>query len=115
MKSLISITAAAVLSCFIALGSAQAAEMMMKHAAKGVTCEACHKTNSPSRAAKASSCARCHTYADVAKKTSKMNPNPHESHAGEVRCTLCHREHKASVNYCLECHQTGEKFQFKVP
>lgn len=92
-----------------------AAEMLMKHAAKGVSCEACHKTKTPSRAAKASVCESCHTYADVAKKTAKVVPNPHESHAGEVRCTLCHKEHKASENYCLQCHATGDKFKFKVP
>ena len=26
----------------------------------------------------------------------RIVPNPHDSHAGEVRCTLCHKEHKAS-------------------
>ena len=97
-------------------GTVSAASVTMsKHAARGVTCEACHKTATPSRAARASSCAGCHTYADVARKTAKMNPNPHESHAGEIRCTLCHKEHKASENYCLQCHATGEKFRFKVP
>ncbi len=115
MKSVIPFALATVCASLLLTSGVQAADMMMKHSAKGVSCEACHKTKSPSRAAKASSCNTCHNYADLAKKTAKVNPNPHESHAGEVRCTLCHREHKPSVNYCLECHQTGENFQFKVP
>ena len=104
----------ALLSCFLT-APASAADMMMKHAAKGVSCEACHKTKAPNGAAKASSCNACHSYGDLAKKTEKVNPNPHDSHAGEIRCTLCHKEHKVSENYCIQCHATGDKFKFNVP
>lgn len=105
------------LAAALGMAAVSAQAMEFKHQARGVTCEKCHKTASPVKAAKNSSCMECHSYADVAKKSAKLNPNPHDSHAGQVRCVKCHKEHKASVSYCSECHTNPEdkKFQFKVP
>lgn len=108
-------TAAAVAAALLVLAVQTAGAFESKHAARGVACQACHKTQTPSRAAKASACNGCHSYDALAKQTAQIQPNPHDSHAGQIRCTLCHKEHKASENYCRSCHATGEKFGFKVP
>lgn len=104
-----------ILSLALIAAGSSAGAMEFKHQQKGVTCEQCHGTKNPAAAAKAKSCMKCHSYADVAAKSKNLNPNPHDSHAGELRCTLCHKEHSQSVNYCRECHKSGEKFEFKVP
>ncbi len=82
-----------------------------KHAEKGVTCVNCHGEAAPAKRAPVSACAKCHgDYAGIAKLTEKVTPNPHASHQGEVRCTLCHKTHEPSKLYCNECHQ----FDLKV-
>lgn len=30
--------------------------------------------------------------------------NPHTPQHGEQKCTTCHKAHRASVNYCTQCH-----------
>ena len=67
--------------------TAQAAPTMAKHMQKGVTCEQCHNSSAP--------------VAD----------------AGQLRCTLCHKEHEQSVLYCRQCHKNAEdkRFDMAVP
>ena len=79
--------------------TAQAAPTMAKHMQKGVTCEQCHNSSAPTAAAK------------------KVALNPHDSHAGQLRCTLCHKEHEQSVLYCRQCHKNAEdkRFDMNVP
>jgi cytochrome c nitrite reductase small subunit len=45
----------------------------------------------------------------VAAKTEKLDPNPHDSHLGEMDCGKCHHSHKASENACAACHQMDMK------
>nr|CBX28209.1 unknown protein [uncultured Desulfobacterium sp.] len=58
-------------------------------------------------------------YTELAKKTEKLDnikagiTNPHKSHIGEARCTLCHKNHAQSVLDCNQCHLP--KFDMKVP
>ena len=69
-----------------------------------VTCQACHK-DQKNKPADSATCLNCHGgYKTVAARTAQTKPNPHESHMGELRCTLCHSMHKASKVYCNECH-----------
>jgi len=53
-------------------------------------------------------CLRCHehgSYAQVAQLTANLDPNPHEdSHFGQLQCTACHNTHRASEDYCGQCH-----------
>ena len=55
-------------------------------------------------------CLRCHgSYKEVAERTrdfqkKNLSMNPHESHYGEIDCSLCHKSHKPSVDLCSECH-----------
>lgn len=76
-----------------------------KHAAAGVTCAKCHVESTAKPPAMAT-CLSCHggTYAKLAAQTAQDQPNPHESHRGEVDCAECHHVHKVSVTKCNECH-----------
>ncbi len=48
----------------------------------------------------------CHdvTREDLAELTSYMVRNVHIAQHGVVACSECHKSHRASVNYCSECH-----------
>jgi len=83
-----------------------------KHKNSGTDCSGCHKESPPKQDAPMAVCLGCHgDYPKVAAKTNKLDPNPHDSHLGEIECGKCHHAHKGSVNFCNECHQ----FDMKVP
>lgn len=84
-----------------------------RHLEAGLTCAACHKTT-PFRPTSTDTCLSCHggTYAKLATMSASNEPNPHQSHQGEVPCSACHRIHTVSENFCSECHS---QFEFKVP
>ena len=84
-----------------------------RHVAKGMTCETCHKDGTPAPGARVSkdTCKSCHNPADLAKKTEKLEPNPHYNHLGDVSCVECHKGHQPSTLMCNDCH----KFNLKTP
>ena len=100
------------------IGTASAADMAVNkvHLENEISCADCHGTDSPERRAPASACIDCHgeipgevkTYDDagIAREI-----NIHDSHDGQLRCTLCHRIHQESSFYCADCHQ----FDVEVP
>lgn len=46
---------------------------------------------------------------DLIAATADMSTyNPHEAHHMELECGTCHKTHRASVNYCTQCHATAE-------
>lgn len=46
---------------------------------------------------------------DLIAATANMGTyNPHEAHHMELECGTCHKAHRASVNYCTQCHATAE-------
>ena len=51
----------------------------------------------------------CHnlSYDVLAKKTSNMTYNPHETHYDGLECGDCHKAHRASVYYCTKCHDAA--------
>lgn len=58
-------------------------------------------------------CFRCHTsYAKLAELTKDLRGpdgfplgrNPHDSHWGALECGTCHKMHRASRDWCSECH-----------
>jgi fumarate reductase flavoprotein subunit len=76
-----------------------------KHAAAGVNCAGCHRDAPPPNAPEMTACLGCHgSYTQIAAKTAASNPNPHASHLGELPCAACHHVHKASENFCSDCH-----------
>lgn len=92
---------------FTAILAAYAADMVVygKHLENGVSCEDCHETDKPVKRAPDSACKSCHgEYPEVAELTKELEINPHASHQGEPRCTLCHKTHEPSVLMCNQCH-----------
>lgn len=85
---------------------AAAMELKDAHSRLGLECQACHGNAQSPRKPAAKACLACHgSYAELAKTTAKIEPNPHQSHLGDLRCTYCHASHGESRIYCNECHQ----------
>ena len=81
------------------------------HEQKGIACEGCHR-KSQQEPVSPETCSGCHgSYQKLGESNKGRFPNPHDSHLGEIRCTLCHHVHKASEMYCNRCHS----FDLKVP
>lgn len=115
MKNSFLITTVALMLVF---SEAAFCQTQFKHQSRSVTCEQCHMVAAPTTKAKAKVCFNCHNYQDLAKKsaTKGLALNPHDSHAGELRCNLCHKEHGQSVVYCKECHKKDDpRFNFNTP
>lgn len=89
------------------------------HLENGLECVDCHNVAEPVKKASAKSCMECHGDMQDAKEiefkdnsSTAYNLSPHNSHAGVIRCTLCHSSHKDSQLYCNTCHHT---FKLLVP
>lgn len=94
----------------------KANKLMSKHAQHAVACAACHGKGKKVTTIQTAKCLECHGDGKaLAERTAKAKPrNPHDNrHYGtEADCSLCHREHTASENFCLPCH---DRILFKVP
>jgi hypothetical protein len=76
------------------------------HNLSGVKCTDCHAAKSKTKAVTKEKCLTCHkSYEDLVSLTADADPNPHESHLGELDCSYCHHQHKRSENYCAQCHE----------
>lgn len=76
------------------------------HGQRDVTCAGCHEKPFPEKRTAMDQCLGCHgNYEEVAALTKDLTHNPHDSHLGEIRCTLCHKGHEESVSYCTQCHE----------
>ena len=77
-----------------------------RHTAAALSCSACHSENPPAAEPEAAKCLSCHggSYSQLAADTINDQPNPHQSHQGELSCGSCHHVHKASVLMCGSCH-----------
>ena len=112
---------ASLLAAALSISAAQAAPatstthfLADRHVERGVACESCHgvKTPKPGAVVETAKCNACHQSLDeVAKRTSKLDPNPHYNHLVGLNCTECHRGHQKSVNMCASCHN----IQYNVP
>lgn len=84
-----------------------------KHKDIGLTCENCHETSSPENRPAMAVCIECHkSYETIKELTKNLKPNPHDSHQGDLRCTLCHSAHGNDKLYCNECHELTD-YKFK--
>jgi len=87
------------------------------HGKKNVTCMGCHGKALPAEGDSVENdrCLACHGPPEIlqAKTAPKEFPdrNPHKSHLGDIGCTVCHKGHKESAVYCLQCHPN---FQMKL-
>jgi fumarate reductase flavoprotein subunit len=96
-------------SVLLSSGSIVAQELRGKHRDMALTCVGCHETDSPTKTASSSTCRTCHAQVDVRTRSLSSGGktyafNPHASHQGDLRCTLCHKVHKPSVLICKDCH-----------
>ncbi|MDQ2080221.1 cytochrome c3 family protein [Xanthobacteraceae bacterium Astr-EGSB] len=101
---------------FLSGGSIVAQDLRGKHRDQALTCIGCHETDSPTKTASSSICRTCHATVDVRTRALNLGGktyafNPHASHQGDLRCTLCHKVHKPSVLICKDCHA----FEVVVP
>lgn len=109
-------------SAVVAFAAVNPADYPIKgpHQENEVACVDCHETEEPEKRANQRTCIDCHgdmsddpvrVIKDVNGK--EYETSIHASHAGQIRCTLCHASHKESVLYCNEgCHH---QFDVKVP
>jgi hypothetical protein len=88
------------------------------HAKAMIDCAGCHGKDAPllDTTVENSRCLACHGPQDqlAARSTPKDFPkrNPHDSHLGDIACTVCHHAHAESKVYCLDCHRN---FAMKIP
>ncbi len=88
--------------------SADAPALADRHVQMGLKCDACHGSQTPAPGAKVGNdkCLACHqSYEALAQKTEKLDPNPHYTHLGNVRCSDCHAGHQKPQLMCNDCHQ----------
>lgn len=93
--------------------AADAPTLADRHAKLGLKCEQCHAVPIPQPESKVKNqaCLACHqSYDALAQKTEKLDPNPHKTHLGNVRCSDCHSGHGQARLMCNDCH----KFDLKV-
>ena len=87
------------------------------HGKANVVCGGCHGSHLPKEGDTVENdrCLLCHGPLDrlQAKTSPEDSPrrNPHQSHVGDIGCTVCHHAHSASKVYCLECHTFKMKIQ----
>lgn len=83
-----------------------------RHVERGLKCDSCHTTQPP-KAVPTSQCQSCHGgYDKLAKRTEKLDINPHDSHLENPQCGDCHRGHKKPTLVCDQCHSFDN---IKVP
>ncbi len=121
MKSkLLAVASIAMMGLLLWAGSPQLADAASFreegiHNKEGVSCKACHLVDKPDKKPSSKECLDCHgSYDKVAKRTSKLHANPHDSHLGPIDCLKCHSVHdlpEAFEGPCVECHAD---FEFKV-
>ncbi len=84
-----------------------------RHEESGVSCNDCHGKGKKRVEPATEKCLSCHGPLEaLVAKTAQAKPlNPHESpHWGrEMDCTVCHRQHAATVNWCAHCHVTSQR------
>ncbi|MBN1547069.1 MAG: cytochrome c3 family protein [Syntrophaceae bacterium] len=97
--------------------AAESTHLDARHVAKDITCAGCHGKELPGVEGSVENerCLECHGPMEklVAQTAPKDFPdrNPHQSHLGEIACTVCHAGHAESQVYCLQCHP---KFEMKI-
>jgi hypothetical protein len=88
------------------------------HARAMIDCGGCHGRQLPvlDSTVENSRCLACHGPLEklAAKTAPKEFPkrNPHQSHLGDIACTVCHHVHSAARLYCLDCHKN---FNLPIP
>lgn len=77
------------------------------HSEAGVTCQGCHGDEGFSEPVNEAVCTDCHGSYDEIAALTPWEPNPHDSHLGEIPCAMCHKVHVESESFCDACHSFG--------
>lgn len=86
---------------------AKAQFMAGSHMKKGLDCATCHPSSkiNDSETEINGQCVQCHgDMVAMGKISAAIEPNPHDSHLGNISCTACHAGHEESTTYCSNCH-----------
>lgn len=114
MTKAVTVVLLSLLGCLVTTSfAAESQSLADRHAKMNVTCVQCHGVKTPATGAKVGTeaCLKCHgSYEALAQKTKGLEPNPHKTHLGNVRCSDCHSGHQESKLMCNDCH----KFDLKV-
>jgi len=125
------------LSLFVVMAATALAQQKPHHNKAGITCAMCHGADtSQYKSVGTATCLMCHgDRAALIKRTEHLNKvvkeqnpvtgrietvkkdtNPHSGHhdRGRLDCFECHREHKASINLCAQCHDV-QRWMGRVP
>ncbi len=77
------------------------------HLLSDISCSDCHGKKKKETSLSSDDCHTCHDGFDaIVSLTSSIEPNPHDSHYGEMDCDVCHHLHSPSENFCNQpgCH-----------
>ncbi len=102
----------------IFLSWSQSKNMDGIHGKVDIMCSACHgnKLATTGDTVENDRCLTCHGPLEALQKRSEPKDfpdrNPHNSHLGDIACTVCHKAHSPSTVYCLGCHGN---FKMKIP
>ena len=119
----------ATLLFLVPLANAQEIVATKKHVAAKTTCIDCHGTNTPNEMASTQACLACHKSGNGGYYYGKVDEHGdgletdykesgrirkmsiHDSHQGQIRCTVCHTVHKAppARMHCNWCHTIDVK------
>jgi nitrate/TMAO reductase-like tetraheme cytochrome c subunit len=77
---------------------------------EGLVCEDCHDVFPPVGPPDNQMCINCHgeTPQEIFNMTANYEPNPHDSHEGEVSCAFCHINFGPEIEPCALCHDNVE-------
>ncbi|CAG0942951.1 Fumarate reductase flavoprotein subunit [Anaerolineae bacterium] len=84
------------------------------HLSRGMTCQTCHTTWSPTDARPANStCIDCHPDSVPAAGVRRRGSTPHNAHIGVLNCFQCHHSHRSFELYCTRCHSLNVNPRFQ--
>lgn len=108
----------AMLAAFAVGGNAYAGQTLADFHAKTGGCASCHGTSSVSpesvpddERALSAKCTDCHGGYKNRRKTGSAI-DPHQSHLGDINCTVCHSAHAEPKLICNDCHSFESKMPF---
>lgn len=132
LNKIVIVIVASVFCCVIGISSASAQDIvgMKMHKMIGLECNNCHVDDGNANKNMTPTCVSCHAPGEryyhgkkdaTGKSILKEYPESgktrmasfHDSHGGEIRCTVCHTSHKKEPEklYCNNCHQFDVKIK----
>ncbi len=83
------------------------------HLSRGMTCETCHQTATPTARPPMQVCIDCHPDTVPAIGAKRRGSTPHNAHLGFLNCFQCHHSHEPFELYCNRCHAIMQTSRFQ--